>query len=187
MTKSRVRYPENLTKSGVRRRKPARGTGEGVETSREIHGGAQFILDEIVSRRNQDFTQLQRNGGPVRQGEVRTLLSTAERRAQTFNIPCLVSQKWYYIHKISLQPGDCLCLLKRRRRSSVIAGEVAAGDCIKVIDRDPSAVPVSEITRLYVVTRYGKEEIASLRRALLVDALPESWKVYFHNRLQKTG
>lgn len=66
-------------------------------------------------------------------------------------------------------------------------GEVAAGDCIKVIDRDPSAVPVSEITRLYVVKRYGKEEIASLRRALLVDALPESWKVYFHNRLQKTG
>lgn len=66
-------------------------------------------------------------------------------------------------------------------------GEVAAGDCIKVIDRDPSAVPVSEITRLHVVKRYGKEEIASLRRALLVDALPESWKVYFHNRPQKTG
>ena len=52
-----------------------------------------------------------------------------------------------------------------------------------MIDRDPGAVPVSEITRLYVVKRYGKEEIASLRRALLVDALPESWKVYFHNRL----
>ena len=62
-------------------------------------------------------------------------------------------------------------------------GEVVAGECIKVIDRDPSDVPVSELTRLYVVRRYGKEGIASLRRALLVDALPESWKVCFHNRL----
>lgn len=66
-------------------------------------------------------------------------------------------------------------------------GEIAAGDRFDVIDRDPNAVPVSEITRLYVAKSYGEEEITSLRRALLVGALPENWKAYFQNRLQRTG
>ncbi|HJX94113.1 MAG TPA: MOSC domain-containing protein [Candidatus Acidoferrum sp.] len=65
-------------------------------------------------------------------------------------------------------------------------GEVGAGDEIKRIARDPNAVPVSEITRLYIAKRFNGEDIASLRRALQVDALPEIWKGYFSERLQKT-
>jgi len=65
-------------------------------------------------------------------------------------------------------------------------GEVGAGDEIKVIARDPNAVPVSEITRLYVAKRYGDDDISSLRRALSVAALPDSWKEYFRDRLQRT-
>ena len=64
-------------------------------------------------------------------------------------------------------------------------GDVGAGDRINVIARDPNAVPVSEIRRLYVARRYGDEETTSVQRALLVDALPESWKAYFHERLQR--
>jgi MOSC domain-containing protein YiiM len=64
-------------------------------------------------------------------------------------------------------------------------GEVGAGDEIKVISRDANAVPVSEITRLYVLKRWGTEELASLRRALQVAALPEDWKGYFGERMQK--
>jgi len=64
-------------------------------------------------------------------------------------------------------------------------GDVGAGDRINVIARDPNAVPVSEIRRLYVARRYGDEETTSMQRALLVDALPESWKAYFHERLQR--
>ncbi len=64
-------------------------------------------------------------------------------------------------------------------------GEVGAGDEIKVISRDANAVPVSEITRLYVLKRWGTEELASLRRALQVAALPEDWKHYFRQRMQK--
>jgi len=64
-------------------------------------------------------------------------------------------------------------------------GEVGAGDEIKVISRDANAVPVSEITRLYVLKRWGTEELASLRRALQVAALPEDWKGYFRERMQK--
>lgn len=66
-------------------------------------------------------------------------------------------------------------------------GEVEAGDRIEMIARDPTAVPVPEITRLYIAKRYGEEEVTSVRRALLVDALPESWKAYFRERLQKIG
>jgi MOSC domain-containing protein YiiM len=64
-------------------------------------------------------------------------------------------------------------------------GEVGAGDEIKVISRDANAVPVSEITRLYVLKRWGTEELASLRRALQVAALPEDWKGYFRERMRK--
>jgi MOSC domain-containing protein YiiM len=66
-------------------------------------------------------------------------------------------------------------------------GEVGAGDEIKVISRDDNAVPVSEITRLYIARRYGDDDVASVRRALRVAALPESWKGYFRQRLEKAG
>jgi MOSC domain-containing protein YiiM len=64
-------------------------------------------------------------------------------------------------------------------------GEVGAGDEIKLISRDANAVPVSEITRLYVLKRWGTEELASLRRALQVAALPEDWKEYLRERMDK--
>jgi MOSC domain-containing protein YiiM len=62
-------------------------------------------------------------------------------------------------------------------------GEVGAGDEIKLIARDPNAVPVSEITRLYNARSYSDADVDSLRRALRVVALPESWKGYFRERL----
>jgi MOSC domain-containing protein YiiM len=65
-------------------------------------------------------------------------------------------------------------------------GEVGAGDEVKVIARDPNAVPVTDITRLYIAKRYGNEEMAAVRRAIQVEALPESWKGYFRERLVHT-
>jgi MOSC domain-containing protein YiiM len=66
-------------------------------------------------------------------------------------------------------------------------GEVGAGDEMKAIGRDPNGVPVSEITRLYIAKRYTDDDVASLRRALRVAALPESWKGYFRERLERSG
>jgi MOSC domain-containing protein YiiM len=66
-------------------------------------------------------------------------------------------------------------------------GEVGAGDEIKVISRDDNAVPISEITRLYIAKRYDEDDLTSLRRALRVAALPESWKGYFRERLEKAS
>ena len=64
-------------------------------------------------------------------------------------------------------------------------GEVGAGDEIEVMARDPNGVSVSELTRLYVAKGYNDEDVTSVRRALRVAALPESWKQYFRERLEK--
>jgi MOSC domain-containing protein YiiM len=64
-------------------------------------------------------------------------------------------------------------------------GEVGAGDEMRILSRDPTAVPVSEITRLYAEKKYSDDDVASLKRALKVAALPESWKGYFRQRLEQ--
>ena len=66
-------------------------------------------------------------------------------------------------------------------------GEVGADDEMKLTARDANAVPVSEITRLYVAKRYGEAEISAVQRALRVKQLPESWKEYFRERLRQAG
>jgi MOSC domain-containing protein YiiM len=72
-------------------------------------------------------------------------------------------------------------------------GEVGAGDEIKLLSRDPSSVPVSEITRLYVTKpaargeTFGDHDAAVVHRALKVDAFPESWKSYLRGRLPKVN
>lgn len=62
-------------------------------------------------------------------------------------------------------------------------GAVAAGDEITLLERDSHAVPVSEVTRLYMARQHGESELASMRCMLLLPALPGSWKEYFQGRL----
>lgn len=64
-------------------------------------------------------------------------------------------------------------------------GDVAAGDEIRCVARDPNRVPVSEITRLYLMKTYGPDEIASLQRLLKVPGLPKGWSDYFRERLER--
>jgi len=52
-------------------------------------------------------------------------------------------------------------------------GEVAAGDAIERLSRDPNNVTVPDITRVYVSDK-GNREL--LRRVLRVEALPEGWR-----------
>ena len=61
-------------------------------------------------------------------------------------------------------------------------GEVGAGDSIEMIEGSKHNVKVSDITLLY--TR-EKHNVGLLRRAMEVEALPESWKSYFQQRLEK--
>jgi MOSC domain-containing protein YiiM len=63
-------------------------------------------------------------------------------------------------------------------------GDVAPGDAIVSIERDPNSVPVSEVTRLYVTKRFADEDLDSMKRMLRIAALPDNWKDYFEVRLQ---
>jgi MOSC domain-containing protein YiiM len=64
-------------------------------------------------------------------------------------------------------------------------GDVAAGDEFRMLSHDPNSVPVSEITRLYVTKKYFIEDVNQMQRALNVAALPEGWKEYFREKLDR--
>ena len=59
-------------------------------------------------------------------------------------------------------------------------GEVGAGDEIELIARDTHHVTVADITRLYARDR---SDFETMRRAVAVEALPESWRQHFRQKL----
>ena len=64
-------------------------------------------------------------------------------------------------------------------------GDVGAGDDFTVLSRDADAVGLPEITRLYLTKSYTSEDVAILRRAASIAALPDSWKEYFVEKLDR--
>lgn len=63
-------------------------------------------------------------------------------------------------------------------------GTVAAGDEIELLERNNDALKISDITRLYVEEKHN---VDLLRRAVSLDALPQSWRDYFQRELEKLG
>ena len=61
-------------------------------------------------------------------------------------------------------------------------GEVGAGDEVELIGRDENNVSVADILRLYA---RDKDDVETLRRAVAVEALPESWRERFRQQLAK--
>ncbi len=61
-------------------------------------------------------------------------------------------------------------------------GEVAAGDPISLLHRDEHQIKVAEIVRLYHQDKYNLDLI---RRVVAVEALPEEWRDYFQQRIEK--
>lgn len=66
-------------------------------------------------------------------------------------------------------------------------GEVEAGDELTVVHQDPDSIPISEITRLYVAKEYGPEDLRLVRRLIAVEALTDSWKTYFQEKMRQPG
>jgi MOSC domain-containing protein YiiM len=64
----------------------------------------------------------------------------------------------------------------------VRGGMVGAGDAIELIERAQQEISVADITRLYA---FERNDVEALRRAIEVEALPESWKGYFQHQLDK--
>jgi len=61
-------------------------------------------------------------------------------------------------------------------------GAVKAGDEIELISRDANNIPISDITRLYA---FERDDLATLRRAVKLEGLSESWRGYFQKQIQK--
>ena len=60
-------------------------------------------------------------------------------------------------------------------------GEVAAGDAIVELQRDPRRFGVTEVARLYAADR---DDVETMQLAADHDALPESWREYFRKRVE---
>jgi MOSC domain-containing protein YiiM len=60
-------------------------------------------------------------------------------------------------------------------------GLVGAGDSVKLVGREQADISVADITRLY---SFERNDVRALRRAIEVDALPQSWKGYFQHQLR---
>ena len=104
----------------------------------------------------------------------------------------MVTQPRMPCYKLGLKFGRD-DILKRFLRSGLTGfyfavlkeGEVAAGDPIRLLHSDEHQVKVADITRLY---REDKHNLDLMRRVVAVEALPESWRDYFLDRLtQLTG
>jgi MOSC domain-containing protein YiiM len=61
-------------------------------------------------------------------------------------------------------------------------GEVKAGDAIELQSRDANHIAISDITRLYA---FEKEDLKTLRHAVKLEALSESWREYFQRQIRK--
>src|SRR5260370_30567719 len=61
-------------------------------------------------------------------------------------------------------------------------GEVASGDPIRLLHQDEHQVKVADITRLY---RQDKHNLDLLRRVVAMEGLPEAWRDYFLQRIEK--
>jgi MOSC domain-containing protein YiiM len=61
-------------------------------------------------------------------------------------------------------------------------GMVEAGDVIEAIGGEEQGVSVADIIRIYA---FERNDLRTLQRALRVGALPESWKDYFQQQIQK--
>jgi MOSC domain-containing protein YiiM len=59
-------------------------------------------------------------------------------------------------------------------------GDVAAGDPIVLVEREPHAILVSEISRLFTAKQ---ADVPALQRILALDTLPENWREYFQEEL----
>jgi MOSC domain-containing protein YiiM len=63
-------------------------------------------------------------------------------------------------------------------------GAVQAGDSMERLSHDENSVSVADIIRLYA---FERDDLNTLRRAVRVETLPESWRDYFRHQLQKYG
>jgi MOSC domain-containing protein YiiM len=61
-------------------------------------------------------------------------------------------------------------------------GKVETGDEIELLSRDSNDITIADITRLYA---FEKDDVDTLRRAVKLEALSDSWREYFQKQIHK--
>jgi MOSC domain-containing protein YiiM len=61
-------------------------------------------------------------------------------------------------------------------------GEIDTGDRIELVARDKNSLTVADIIRVYALEKNDRD---TLKRAVQLEALPESWRGYFQEQLQR--
>jgi MOSC domain-containing protein YiiM len=61
-------------------------------------------------------------------------------------------------------------------------GEVGAADSIEFLGRDENAITVAELVQVYL---HGKKDREAMERVLQTKALPQSWRAYFQEQIEK--
>ena len=64
-------------------------------------------------------------------------------------------------------------------------GEVGAWNDSILLNHEPDSVSISEISHLYVAKEFGPEDARRARRAIAAEGLPDSWKTYFQEKLDR--
>jgi len=54
-----------------------------------------------------------------------------------------------------------------------------------LLNHEPDSVSNSEITHLYVAKDFGPEDVRQARRAITAEGLPDSWRTYFQEKLDR--
>jgi MOSC domain-containing protein YiiM len=160
-----------------------------------VHGGTEKAVyaypAEYYSFWREQFPQMELPWGMF--GENLTIEGLLDEtvhigdRFQVGSAQLVVTQPRLPCYKLGLKFGRD-DILKRFLQSALTGfyfavlqeGEVAAGDPISLLHRDAHQVKVADITRLY---RQDRHNLDLLRRAVAVEALPESWRDYFLERL----
>ena len=76
--------------------------------------------------------------------------------------------------------------LESRRSGFYLAvleeGTVQAGDTLSYVERSAQGISVADVMRLYA---FDKDDWATMRRVVEIEALPESWQNHFRHQLEK--
>jgi len=65
--------------------------------------------------------------------------------------------------------------------------EVAAGEEITLLSREQDSVSISEILRLFIAKDLAVNDFLLVRRAHAQNALPDSWKQYFYEKVSRSA
>ena len=164
-----------------------------------VHGGASKAIYSYPVE-HYDFWRKELPGADFPMGSFGENLTTAGLLEKELNIGdrlCIGSVELivteprlpcYKLNAKFMREDMVKKFLKSRRTGFYFAvareGEVGAGDPIHFLGREGHRVSVADITRLYA---FDKNDFAGMRRAVEVPALPESWRVYFRDRLQSAA